>query len=721
MRTIVRCGIHQHYRARIRVDSPAERTNGFEGQRFADVARFFDLFRSTPNTVTCFSQGVNQSAQGTDKVNAIINCHLATGRIGRRGQGPFSLTGQPNAMGGREVGGLANQLAAHMAFTSEDIDRVRRFWNAPRVAAREGAKAVQMFDAIARGRIKALWVMATNPTVSLPRASHVREALKKLDLFVVSENVLANDTMNAGAHILLPAAAWGEKDGTVTNSERRISRQRRFLPAAGEAQPDWWIVTQVARRMGFAAAFAYGRAADIFREHAALSTFENGGRRDFDIGALAAIGDDAFDALDPVQWPLRAGETVQHKDRRFFMRGGFYTADRKARFIAVEPPAPKVATSKEFPFRLNTGRLRDQWHTMTRSGQSARLGAHMPEPFVEVHPVDAKAMNLSDGGFAKVATRWGSCVLKVTVTDRQQAGSLFAPIHWSNATASAARICDLVMPETDRYSGQPDAKATPASIAPAAFAFRGFALTRRPIRAPAGTWWARVAVTRASGLLLATNDGPEIWRGHARQMFCDGAELAEYVDLQRGIYRTAAFVAGELTGSLFIGPAGAAPQWDAVKALFEVETLAEEARRVLLSGRSADGLTSTGPIVCHHPRRDRNRRGRERRGHRRGATRRHQLRLVPARAQAHRRRCGRRRGRGIIASDVNRRPGAPSAGDVLRPRIHKSGRVGSGNRAISFEHVADRAPSRAAGSEANMYSDHCAAISSDCSTFGSCV
>src|SRR5246127_5665053 len=335
----------------------------------ATLARFFDLFRDTPNTVTCFSQGVNQSAQGTDKVNAIINCHLATGRIGRRGQGPFSLTGQPNAMGGREVGGLANQLAAHMAFTSEDIDRVRRFWNAPRVAAREGAKAVQMFDAIARGRIKALWVMATNPAVSLPRASHVREALKKLDLFVVSENVLANDTVNAGAHILLPAAAWGEKDGTVTNSERCISRQRRFLPAAGEAQPDWWMVTQVARRMGFAAAFAYDRAADIFREHAALSAFENGGRRDFDIGALAAISDDAFDALDPVQWPLRAGETVQHKDRRFFMRGGFYTADRKARFIAVEPPAPKVATSKEFPFRLNTGRLRDQWHTMTRSGQ----------------------------------------------------------------------------------------------------------------------------------------------------------------------------------------------------------------------------------------------------------------------------------------------------------------------------------------------------------------
>src|SRR5262249_55334632 len=246
----------------------------------------------------------------------------------------------------------ANQLAAHMSFTPADVERVGRFWNAPRVAAREGPKAVQMFDAIARGRIKALWVMATNPAVSLPRASHVREALKKLDLFVVSENVLANDTVNAGAHILLPATAWGEKDGTVTNSERRISRQRRFLPAPGEARPDWWIVTQVARRMGFAAAFPYGCAADIFREHAALSAFENGGRRDFDIGALGAISDEAFDALDPVRWPLRAGATPQEKDRRFFMEGGFYTPQRRARFIAPDRPAARAPTSRKFPFRL---------------------------------------------------------------------------------------------------------------------------------------------------------------------------------------------------------------------------------------------------------------------------------------------------------------------------------------------------------------------------------
>src|SRR6516164_7739652 len=243
----------------------------------ADLTRFYDCFALTERTVSLYSQGVNQSAAGTDKVNAIINCHLATGRIGRPGMGPLSLTGQPNAMGGREVGGLANQLAAHMGFAPEEIERVRRFWNAPNMARHEGSKAVQMFEAIARGEIKALWVMATNPAVSLPRAGAMRDALRQLELFVVSENVLSNDTVNAGAHVLLPAAAWGEKEGTVTNSERRISRQRAFLPSPGECRPDWWIVSAVAQRLGFADAFGFTSPADIFREHAALSGFENEG------------------------------------------------------------------------------------------------------------------------------------------------------------------------------------------------------------------------------------------------------------------------------------------------------------------------------------------------------------------------------------------------------------------------------------------------------------
>jgi len=559
----------------------------------ADVAHFYELFAATPRTVTAYSQAVNQSAQGTDKVGAIINCHLATGRIGRPGMGPFSLTGQPNAMGGREVGGLANQLAAHMNFSPPEIDRVRRFWNAPNIATREGLKAVDMFDAIESGKIKALWVIATNPAVSLPRAGAMRDALSKLELFVVSENVASNDTLNAGAHILLPAAAWGEKDGTVTNSERRISRQRAFLALPGDAQPDWWIVSEVARRMGFKQAFDFGSAADIFREHAALSAFENGGKRDFDLGSLASIDEEAFDTLEPVIWPAREGQAAE--DTRFFADGGFFTSDRKARFIAPEFPALRKSVSREYPFVLNTGRVRDQWHTMTRTGLSPRLALHAPEPSVEIHPDDARAGGLKD--FARVTTQHGSGVFKVALSEGQQRGTLFAPIHWSGETASCARAGELVAPHTDPHSGQPEAKATPARIAPVEFAWRGFALTRQPVALPKETWWARVALTGGTGYLLASNEEPKLWREHARTLM-NSAELAEFIDIRRDIYRAAAFRDGRLDGCLFVGPAAATPPWDAVKALFESEDLTGMQRRMLLSGRAADGLVEIGPVIC---------------------------------------------------------------------------------------------------------------------------
>jgi assimilatory nitrate reductase catalytic subunit len=562
----------------------------------ADVSHFFELFQKTERVVTCFSQGVNQSAQGTDKVNAIINVHLATGRIGRPGTGPFSLTGQPNAMGGREVGGLANQLAAHMGFSPAEQDRMRRFWNAPRMATRGGLKAIDLFEAVERGTIKALWVMATNPAVSLPRANAMRAALKKLELFVVSENVFSNDTIEAGAQVLLPAASWGEKDGTVTNSERRISRQRAFLPLPGEARPDWWIVSEVARRLGFDAAFDYGGAADVFREHAALSAFENNGKRDFDIGALASLSDAAYDALDPVMWPARSGEA--RSERRFFAAGTFFTGDGRARFIAPERPRLRAATSEAYPLRLNTGRLRDQWHTMTRTGASPRLCAHSPEPIIEVHPADAKARKLIDGGFAKVTTPHGTAILKVGVTAGQQRGSIFAPIHWSDATAAHARIGELVAATNDPHSGQPELKATPARLEPIEFAYRGFALTRHQPSLPAGTWFARVAVPRGEGLLLATNEPPDFWHDFAAGLMPEGDELAEYVDLPRGLVRIAAFRSSKLDGCVFIGPAKTPPQWDVVRSLFEAGVLAECDRRILLSGRSSDGLAETGPLIC---------------------------------------------------------------------------------------------------------------------------
>lgn len=559
----------------------------------ADVARFFDLFARTEKTLTCYSQGVNQSAQGTDKVTSIINCHLATARIGRPGMGPFSLTGQPNAMGGREVGGLANQLAAHMSFEPQHIDRVRRFWRAPRMAESEGLKTVQMFEAIERGEIRALWVMATNPAVSLPRAGRMAQALRKLDFLAISENVRANDTLACRPHVLMPAAAWGEKDGTVTNSERRISRQRAFLAPPGEARPDWWIVSQVARRMGFSG-FDYRCAADIFREHAALSAFENDGARDFDIGDYAGISDDEFDALSPFHWPARNG--ARGTDARFFAQGGFFTADRKARFHAPVRPALRRPTSQRFPYRLNTGRIRDQWHTMTRTGLSPRLGAHLPEPFVEIHPQDAAAIGLRQGDFARLISDHGSCILKVVVSDDQRRGSLFAPIHWSRST-SATCVGDLVTADTDPHSGQPEAKATPVAIEPAPFAFRGFILSRQPVELPPHTWWSKVALARGHGFLIASNEGPVSWQGMAPRIF--GPEpAAEYLDAERGSYRIIRFNAGRIDACLFIGPAQSAPSWDGMRVLFEAPEPPRAERRVLLSGKTADGIADAGALVC---------------------------------------------------------------------------------------------------------------------------
>lgn len=565
------------------------------GLREIDVISFFELFAATPKTVTAFSQGVNQSAQGTDKVDAIIHCHLATGRIGKPGAAPFSLTGQPNAMGGREVGGLANQLAAHMGFSDAEVDRVRRFWNAPRIATHEGLKAVQMFEAIARGEIKALWVMGTNPAVSLPQADDARRALAKLDLFVVSENVLSNDTIAAGAHVLLPAQAWGEKSGTVTNSERRISRQRAFLPSPGEAEPDWRIVCDVAARMGFGDAFRFRSAADVFREHAALSAFENYGERSFDIGGLADLSDEAYGALRPTFWPIRAGETKGRE--RLFAEGGYFTADGRARFVAPERPALKTSTSAAFPFRLNTGRIRDQWHTMTRTGKSPRLARHRPSPFVEIHPADAAACGLVDGGFARVSTNHGECLLAVAVTERQRRGELFAPIHWSDETSSFARVGALVSAITDPHSGQPEAKATPARVEPVAFTSRGFLLSRAPLRPPFAELATKVALARGHGLLFASSAGPDLWRDYAAALG-GAADVADYFDAARGVYRAARFAERRVELCLFVGPEDARAAFDAAAALFEQESLTIEQRKSLLSGRAADGAEDDGALVC---------------------------------------------------------------------------------------------------------------------------
>lgn len=559
------------------------------------VAQFFQLFADNERAVTCYSQGVNQSAQGTDKVNAIINCHLVTGRIGMPGLGPFSLTGQPNAMGGREVGGLANQLAAHMTFAPQDCDRVARFWNAPGIARKEGLKAVQMFEAIEQGRIKALWVMGTNPVASLPRGGAMAEALAKLELFVVSDNVRSNDTIDAGAHILLPAAAWGEKDGTVTNSERRISRQRAFLPLPGEAKPDWWILSEVAHRMGWGEAFRYEGAADVFAEHAALSAFENDGRRAFDLSSLS-WEPSGFDGLEPFQWPVSA----KREAKRLFADGAFFTADGKARFGAVERPALAEAISGAYPLRLNTGRLRDQWHTMTRTGLSPRLSAHSAEPAVSMHPKDASRYGVNDGGYARVKTAYGSLVARVAVSRDQQEGDVFVPIHWNNSFAAATRVSDLVAPHCDPYSGQPESKATPCHIEPVAFATVGFMLSRLPVRLSFASYSALTPVEGAHLTIFASDDEPAVIAESLGPALPFSAAKAEYRDEEHGIYRLAASVDGRAELCFFAAAdeSGLPDRYAALAAMMG-GTAPTRLAHVLNGSRDQQGGLDKAICACH--------------------------------------------------------------------------------------------------------------------------
>ena len=559
---------------------------------------FFGWVAETERTVTAFSQGINQSQRGVDQVNAIINCHLLTGRIGKPGAGPFSLTGQPNAMGGREVGGLANQLAAHLEFDETGRDKIARFWRTENLAAGPGLKAVDLFDAAAAGRIKALWIMATNPVVSLPNADVVRHALKTCEFVVLSDCITNTDTA-ACADMLLPAAAWGEKDGTVTNSERRISRQRAFMAPPGEARPDWWIVSEVARRMGFADVFPYASSAGIFREHAALSGFENNGERFFDISGLSAVSDAAYAALEPVQWPVReTGGTP-----RLFADGVFATPSGRARFVAPASAPARPVTETAFPLTLNSGRLRDQWHTMTRTGLSPVLGANAPEPVAEIHEDDARAAGIADGGLMRIATAYGSGIFRASVTAAQRRGSLFVPIHWSDANSAMSGAGRMVHALVDPVSGQPAFKHTPARAESVAPLWRAFFLSRREIAPPACGYWASRRVE--GGWLcemagLSEGEAPpdlDLLAGESAGTVEDGFEEMEMRDGDAGALRQARLRNGRLTDCLILTRGGKLPPRDWLSGLLVTDEIDETTRRVLLSGRAAEGDVD-GRLVC---------------------------------------------------------------------------------------------------------------------------
>jgi assimilatory nitrate reductase catalytic subunit len=521
------------------------------------------------------------------------------GRIGRPGMGPFSVTGQPNAMGGREVGGLANQLAAHMDFSDpRQPERVARFWNAPRIATAPGLKAVDLFAALETGAVRAIWIMGTNPAVSLPDGDRLRRALGACDFVAVADCSRASDTAGF-AHVLLPALAWGEKDGTVTNSERRISRQRRFLPPPGEARADWWMLTQVARRLGFGAAFPYRSAADVFREHAALSGFENDGTRAFDIGGLADLDDPAYDALAPIQWPVTvaAPGAQPHGTARLFGDGRFVTPDGRARFLPITPRAPTHPPTSDFPLVLNTGRVRDQWHTMTRTAKAPTLATHHAEPTVALHPETARRRQLYVGALARVTSAWGSMLARVVLDPGLRPSDVFVPMHWSDAVARSARVDALVNPALDPVSGQPELKHTPVRVAPAMMAWHGFVVTRRRLAlAPADY---RVAIKRPGGWRYEiAGMTPRVdWRALLTEAFGDTVQLGEVTDRATASYRATVMDDGGLQAALFVGPRAGLPARGWLDGLL-ADGAATPDPLAVLAGQPLGGQIDAGPQVC---------------------------------------------------------------------------------------------------------------------------
>lgn len=476
------------------------------------ILEFYQLVAAHDKTVTAFSMGVNQSKSGTDKVNAIINTHLLTGRVGKPGASPFSLTGQPNAMGGREVGALANLLAAHLDL-SNSVHRqlVADFWQAPQpITAEVGVKACDAADAILDGRIKAIWVMATNPVVSLPDADKFRHALAACDLVIVSDCSVDSDTVKC-ADIVLPAQGWGEKSGTVTNSERRISRQRAVKPALGLAKPDWWILSQVARRMGLSG-FDYDHPSEIFNEYVALTAFKNNPSqsasknnqprylnlaKDLPMPVLSRAD---YEVIPPFQWggaritPTQVNLIAitpsdsaslpnfhhfhQHQRRQNSNKSDVKNRDKRHN-TDFNPSTVNL--------RLITGRLRDQWHTMTRTGLSPQLNQHESVPTLTVHPNEAKQLGVEKGDYVQLHSRYEqilpnseattidtnnvsknadtdnenieqTVLAQIAISDSMRVGDAFMPIHWSNAFASFARVGTLIPTFVDQYSGQPELK-----------------------------------------------------------------------------------------------------------------------------------------------------------------------------------------------------------------------------------------------------------------------
>jgi ferredoxin-nitrate reductase len=415
----------------------------------ADIRLAASYISTAKGFLSMWTMGLNQSAVGVDKNLSLLNLHLITGQIGKPGAGPLSLTGQPNAMGGREVGGLSNLLPAHRNLANPaHRAEVQQFWGSGPLAATPGYTATEMFEALEDGRLKAIWIICTNPLTSLPNVRQAEAALAKAKYVVVQEVSNKPETL-AYADVVLPAAAWAEKEGTMTNSERRISYLPKVVDAPGEALPDAEIICRFAQAMGFQG-FDYPNAEAIYKEHTCLTA---GTTLD-----ISGLNYDILRAQGSVQWPYPLGQAVP-EPRRLFTDHQFYTPSRRATIHPIQVAFRSEAPDTEFPFILTTGRVRDQWHTMTKTGKVSKLNQHTPQAFIELHPDDAAALHVREGDLVAVQSRRGEVRVAARLSSAIRQGVVFLPMHWGKVLGSDLnRANNVTSGALDPISKEPDFK-----------------------------------------------------------------------------------------------------------------------------------------------------------------------------------------------------------------------------------------------------------------------
>jgi len=519
-----------------------------------------DWFGAAPAALSLYCMGLNQSSHGTDKNLALINLHLATGQIGRPGTGPFSLTGQPNAMGGREVGGMATMLAAHRDIANP-VHRaeVAQLWGVEKLSERPGLPAVAMFDALLSGQIKAVWIVCTNPVHSMPDVEKIRKALDCAEFVVVQEAFMQTDTVPY-ADVVLPACSWAEKSGSVTNSERRISLVRQAIAAPGESRPDWWIANNIAERMQeqlhpeLADLFPFTSPEEIFEEHKKLTI-----GRDLDIGGLSYA---LLTTQGPQQWPFREGQ--QTGQARRYQDGIFHTGNGRAQFHVTRYAPVANAINARFPFHLTTGRLRDQWHGMSRSGRVATAFAHASQPELTMHPNDAERRGLQAGTLVTIIGKQTKMILPLQVSDQVKSGTVFAAMHWSGQYLNSGGINEVVPGKVDQRSFQPELKHAAVRIEAAELpwrmqaACRGDVLLLQARVQPLLRECAYAAISIETDLLILNAAHAATPAGWLERLYDalglpTGPDTLEYHDQQRQVAKRAQWRDGVLSGFVFAG------------------------------------------------------------------------------------------------------------------------------------------------------------------------